>query len=356
MKKVLPVILFFILVIGGGVGYYFLKPTNDYGPTRSPRDLSGIIVPPIVFSMKGREFIVPQIASTTATSSEEITKVTLNLLSPSAKRDYPMARFEEKAGVGKGTLVALDNFTTEVVEGRQAVPLIVNFVGRGEFYYLAVLETADNGSSTKHILSLPIGDRIKIKDVKNDGTLVSVTYLEHAREQAMAEIPVIETTAIYDLVNGKIVQEGRKPWLEEEVIVKSFTGEYLWQDTKMEDGASIKPIVPDKYTLKFDANNIILGTDCNTGGASFTAGHGTSTSFTISPVIATEKFCEATQETDYFSMFNKIVSYQEETDGTLIFTLSDKSIMTFIPRAKVLPYEKKQTETSTTSNPQTISL
>jgi len=69
MKKVLPVILFFILVIGGGVGYYFLKPTNDYGPTRSPRDLSGIIVPPVVFSMKGREFIVPQPSSITATSS-----------------------------------------------------------------------------------------------------------------------------------------------------------------------------------------------------------------------------------------------------------------------------------------------
>ena len=349
MKKVLPVILFFILVIGGGVGYYFLKPTNDYGPTRSPRDLSGIIVPPVVFSMKGREFIVPQPSSITATSSEEITKVTLNLLSPSAKRDYPMARFEENDGVVKGTLVALDNFTTEVVNSRQAVPIVVNFAGSGEFYYLAVLETTDNGSSTKHILSLPIGDRIKIKDVKNDGTLVSVTYLEHAREQAMAEMPVIETTAIYDLVNGKIVQEGRKPWLEEEVIVKSFTGEYLWQDTKMEDGASIKPIVPDKYTLKFDANNIILGTDCNTGGASFTAGHGTSTSFTISPVIATEKFCEATQETDYFSMFNKIVSYQEETDGTLIFTLSDKSIMTFIPQAKVLLYENKQTNVATTS-------
>ena len=82
MKKVFLIILFLILVIGSGVGYYFFKPANDYGPTRPPRDLSGIIVSPVVFSMKGREFIVPQIASTTATSSEEFTKVTLNLLSP----------------------------------------------------------------------------------------------------------------------------------------------------------------------------------------------------------------------------------------------------------------------------------
>jgi len=133
------------------------------------------------------------------------------------------------------------------------------------------------------------------------------------------------------------------------VIVKSFTGEYLWQNTKTEAGAIIKPIVPDKYTLQFDVNNIIFGTDCNTGGSSFTVGNGTSTSFTISPITATEKFCEATEEKEYFAMLTKIVSYQKETTGTLFLTLSDKSVMTFIPKAKVLLYENEQTDESTTS-------
>lgn len=330
MKKIIIGVMI-LVALGAGAGYYFFM--NDAGKSepRPQKDLTGIVVPPVEFPMKGKTFLVPNLSTTTP--------VTLDLVSPTATRDYPMARFTSDDGIVR-QLVALDDFTTPYSNNIRAVPLMISSSETDQTYYLAILERDD----MEHIYSLPLGDMIRIQSITRDGNNVIVNYLVHDRLQAVTEIPRVPTTAIFDIASKSVVQAGRTPKTEIYVETKSFAGEYLWEKTLNSDGSEITPIKPDMFTLLFDANRINLGTDCNTGSATFTAGSGSSTNFTVDAIAQTKMFCESAQEGDYFDMVSKITNYDEETDGTLIFTLSDGRSMAFVPKVKKLEFAATSTE------------
>jgi len=330
MKKIIIVVVtLIILAAGAGAGYYFFVFDDGHSDPRPPKDLSGIIVPPVEFPLKGKTFVVPGATST---------KVTLDLISPTATRDYPMARFTSADNTTVSTLVAQDDLTTKFENNVRAVPIVVASGETSKSYYLAVLE----GENLEHTASLAIGEMIKIQSVTREGNNVTVNYLVHDRGQALTDIPTVPTSAVFDIVNKQIVQAGRTPATEEYVETKAFTGEYLWKETTAKDGSKVTPAKADTFTLLFDANRISLGTDCNTGSANFTAETGSSTKFTLEAIAQTKMFCESAQEGEYFDMVSKITNYSESKDGDITFTQSDGGSMLFVPKVKKLEFEKEE--------------
>jgi heat shock protein HslJ len=327
------------LVIGGGVivllatavaGYWFFIHEKEK-PPRYTRDPNAWTVPPVTYPMKGKTFVVPEVENTT---------VTLDLIFPSTKHDYPMGRFALASGTGEGQLYAMDDLATGLENGLRAVPVVVTGAGSGSFTYLAIIEESD--TTFAHKKSLFLGDRIRITGVTRSGNEVTVAYGVHDHNQSMAEVPAIATTAIIDIANGTFVQEGRKPWIEATQVAKSFAGKYLWQKTVTESGEEITPSTAGVFSLLFDGPRITLGTDCNTGSSEFTPPAGTSTSLTFGAVASTKKFCESSEEGPYFEMITAVRAYEEAEDGTLTFTLTDGREMVFVREGQVLEFAPEE--------------
>lgn len=333
MKKIIFASCAVIVLVAIAAGaYYFFGTKSKYGEAPPKKDLTGVIVEPVTYSMKGKTFMVPDI---------ENVSVTLDLVAPSAKRDYPMGRYDAGDGISRGSLVALDDFTTENINGLRAVPIAMNHGGSGDFMYLAIM--TDDGTNLQHATSVPLGDRIKIKSVRNEGSIVSVNYLVHDRGQAMAELPTVDTTAIIDIATVQVVQAGRVPQSEAYIASKSFAGKYTWIETVYENGEVMQPSIPEVYTLTFNANQIQLGTDCNSGSANFSATTGSTTTFTVDVIASTKMFCEASEENEYFKMVSQIKTYREEEGGNLIFVLDGgEAEMFFSPVKSKLEYDSLQ--------------
>jgi heat shock protein HslJ len=326
MKKYLIFgIIGVVLVAIAGASYWFLLREKEK-PPRYTRDPNAFVIPPVTYSMKGKTFVVPD---------QPETKVTLSLVAPSTKRDYPMGRFALATGTGEGQLYALDDFTTEAVNGSRVVPIVVSMPGTGEFVYIAVVDEA--GEQFNHRASYLIGDRVRIGSLTRDGDQVTVVYNVHDRNQAMAELPSVTTTAIIDIATGVFVQEGRKPWLEIVEEAKEFTGKYLWRSTTNSDGEEVKPSVANVFSLLFDGPRITLGTDCNTGSSEFTPPTGSSTALSFGPVASTKMFCQSAEEGPYFEMVSRVTSFTEEGD-VLTFGLNDGSEMVFIREGATLEF------------------
>ncbi len=324
MKKIIIGVVAVITLIGiAGTSYYFYFKESDYGVSKPPKDLSELVIQPVAVPMKGRTFMVPNASST---------MVTLNFVASTARRDYPMGRLTSKDGAAQ-TLVALDDFTSDYANNLRSVPLMVT-EGDNKTYYVAILQ----GEEMKHIATLPLGSMIKIQSVTRTLNQVSVNYFVHERVQALSEVPALATTAIFDIEAKTIVQAGRDPRNETLVEIKSFVGEYLWKTTKYPDGRTVTPNKPDVFTLLFNANQISLGTDCNTGSAIYKAETGSSTTFTVDAIASTKMFCEPGQEGEYFSMVQSITDYSESVSGSIVFTLANKAVMTFTPKIDALEF------------------
>ena len=324
MKKIIIGVVVALALMGiAGASYFFYFKESDYGVSKPPKDLSGLVIQPVAVPMKGRTFMVPNASSTT---------VTLDYVASTARRDYPMGRFTDSDGAPQ-TLVALDDFTSDYANNFRSVPLMVT-AGDNQTYYLAILQ----GDEMKHIATLPLGTMIKIQSVTRLDNQVTINYFVHERVQALSEVPALATTAIFDIEAKTILQAGRDPRNEMLVEVKSFVGEYLWKTTKYSDGRTVTPNKPDVFTMLFNANQISFGTDCNTGSATYKAETGSSTTFIVDTMASTKMFCEPGQEGEYFSMVQSITNYTESISGAIVFTLADKAIMTFTPKVDELEF------------------
>ncbi len=329
MKKIIIGVVVVLALIGiAGASYYMYFKESDYGVSKPPKDLRGLIIEPVAVPMNGKTFMVPN-ASTT---------INLDFVASTARRDYPMGRFTSSTGVAQ-TLVALDDFTSDFANNLRSVPIMVTEV-ENEIHYLAILE----GEDMKHIATLPLGPRMKIQSVTRTGNQVTVNYNVHERFQALSEVPALATTAIFDIETQTVVQAGRDPRNETLVEVKSFVGEYLWKTTRYPDGRTVTPNKPDVFTMLFNANQISFGTDCNTGSATYKAETGSSTTFIVDTLASTKMFCEPGQEGEYFSMVQSITDYKETESGAIVFTLAGNAVMTFTPKEEMLEFA------STTSN------
>lgn len=309
---------------------YYLAPqflTTNRVPPPAPKDLTGIVVAPVEFPLKGFQMQVPG-------TSDQV--VSLDLVAPSATRDLPMARFTHASTSQVMTLVAHDQFTTDVIAGWRAVPLALSQQGTSTQWYLARLQQTND--TWAHIDSIFLGEDIRLSGVAVSGENVEVQYLVHDREQASTEVPRVSTTAIVTLPTAFIVQAGRTPKNEAIIEYKRFTGEYVWQSTTDATDTVVTPTTPDAFTLRFDANRVALGTDCNSGSAVFATQPIPATEFTVEPIASTKMFCESAQEAAYFAMIEQIVSYEETTEA-LMFTLADDSVMVFVPKVRDLQFE-----------------
>lgn len=318
--------LLLVIILGGVAYWYFLYVPEK--PPRYTRDPNAWTIPPVAHSMKGKTFVVPD---------QPETKVSLDLIYPSATRDYPMNRFALATGTGEGQLYALDDFATELQNGRRAVPIAVSQGGSGLFFYLALIDETD--TAFNHVSSVFLGDRIRIIKLTQEGNQVTITYQVHDRNQAMTEVPGVQTSAIIDITTGTFIQEGRKPWQEAALAAKEFKGNYFWRDTEKPDGTVTKPTTANVFSMLFDGPRVTLGTDCNTGSSEYVPPTGTSSAMTFGAVAATKKFCDSKEEGPYFEMISQIKSYTEADNGNLTFTLADGSAMTFVKAGQELPYD-----------------
>ncbi len=76
-------------------------------------------------------------------------------------------------------------------------PVIVTTQGSGAFYYIGLFKFDAVPSRVVLLNSVFIGDRIKMSSLKwNSDTQISLSYLQHGEDQAMAEQPnqLITTT------------------------------------------------------------------------------------------------------------------------------------------------------------------
>lgn len=332
MKNIIIIFCFLALFAAAGGGAYLVMTKLDTKGIDTPYAPIGSSTPEVLqgATLQGKTLSVPDMPEVTTT---------LDFVAATARRDNPMGRFTSSDGVVSGTLVAYDDFLTEGNNNRRAVPIAVNQGGSGEFYYLAILE----GDDMRHATSLPIGDRIRLDSITQTGNQVTVNYFVHDRGQALAEAPTVNTTAIFDIGAGTVVQAGRNPLNEEVIVVKTFSGKYFWKETKGSDGVAVVPTKPETFTLIFEAGNLSLGTDCNSAGAGYTVGTGSSTEFTIAELAATSMFCESSQESIYFDAMRKVGTYQEALDGTLTFGLRDNAgTITFVPAVKKLEFSSDQ--------------
>ncbi len=324
MKKylLLSLVTFLLIIIAGVVyWFFFFEPEK---PPRYTRDPNAWTVPPVVYPMKGKTLVHPDDAST---------QVILDRVMPSTRYDYPMGVFT--IGSTSGQLYAMDEFASALEAGVRAVPIVVSPAGSGRFVYLAVIEESEG--SYRHRESIFLGDRIEITKVTREGNDVTVAYNVHAANQALTEIPTVQTSAIINLTDGTFVQEGRKPWLEVQTETKLFAGAYEWLKTVTADGQEIKPSKERVFMMFFDGPRVSLATDCNSGMSEYTPPTGTSTEMTFGTVAATKRFCESSEEGPYFKMIESIIGYEQTTAGGLRFTLSDGGTMEFIPERKELP-------------------
>lgn len=348
MKKIIIGGAAIVILLGSGVAayfFYFKEEQSGSSDFVSKWDLIDVIEP-VEFSMRGQTFKIPAgeevVEATEASDSEEVTElprdeevaVELNLVAPGNVRDYPMGRIDRADGT-RVTLTALDDFLSDEIAGKRAVLLRKHTPEAGDEFYFGIIRIT--GDRVEHLSSLPIGDHIRPRSLATDGDTIVFNYDVHDRGQELAETPRINTSATFDLATETVLIAGRDPKTEAVVRYKTFSGQYLWQYTETAD-ARIEPIEPDKFTLRFNANRIELGTDCNSGDSTFSTEPLPATSFAVQNISATTMFCESEQEDIYFGMVGNIVSYEESEDGTLTFLLNDDSEMVFIPREQALEF------------------
>jgi len=326
-KRALIIFVSSIVVVAlGWFGYQWFF-TAAAVPPPPPRDISNLIVPPVEFPLTGFQLKVPL--------TDQL--VVLDLVSPSSRRDYPMARFIHSSTSLETSLVAYDDFVTDVIDGWRAVLIAENQGMEKSTFYLARLRQA--GDSWEHVDSVWISEFIRPQRIALEGDTVVLEYLVHEREQVLTEVPRVPTTAKVSLLSGNVLQAGRYPKTETLLTYKSFTGEYLWQQTVAPDGVVVTPATAGVFTMRFDANRIELRTDCNTGNTTFTTAPLPATDFTVDTLATTKMFCESAQEGLYFEMISSIESYEEVDEDTLRFILADGQVMTFAKRVRELQFE-----------------
>jgi heat shock protein HslJ len=107
---------------------------------------------------------------------------------------------------------------------------------------------------------------------------------------------------------------------------------WVWQQT-VANGQTTDPSTPGAFILIFSADGkITVATDCNSGFGAFQVGPQQALSM---PVIATtKKFCEGSNEGDFYAQLGIVDSYSLTADGVLELHLGGEGgTMDFVPPA-----------------------
>lgn len=192
--------------------------------------------------------------------------------------------------------------------------------GSGTFFYLVgALQTPNNTYNGTH--AVLIGDRIAPQTTEFRDGLVIVNYADRAPGEPFTTSPSQGKSLYlkYDPVRmdfGEVVQD-----FEGEADPSRMTlgmKKWVWISTLYNDERKVTPPSGGAFTVAFADATVSIGTDCNTGSASYTT-LGETISF--GPIAATKKYCEGSQESDFFTMISNTSGYHFTSKGELILDL-----------------------------------
>lgn len=120
------------------------------------------------------------------------------------------------------------------------------------------------------------------------------------------------------ILRGETVKfEGSKPAEAGEPSALNAT----WKWVKNEGESTLAPKQKDSFTVTFATDGTVSGTtDCNSfSGAYDVVADG---SFAFGPQVATKKFCDGSQESDFFESTRRVTSYAV-SENALVFVIAD---------------------------------
>lgn len=137
---------------------------------------------------------------------------------------------------------------------------------------------------------------------------------------AVIGVLIIAGAVLFFLVNSKSYDSGGDAGVEVPVEEASLTSrEWTWTNTQYNDDSTVEPSTAGAFTANFQEDGTLsVTTDCNNGTGSYEEGEGNT--LIIGPMAATRKFCESSNEQDYFAQINEVESYLIQ-DGKLILQL-----------------------------------
>ncbi|MFN1533867.1 hypothetical protein [Vibrio jasicida] len=108
-------------------------------------------------------------------------------------KEHGYLKGDYDAGATKGSVLVPTDFIAKREIGKAtwvAAPVIVTTQGSGAFYYLGLFKFDPVPSRVVLINSVFVGDRIQMSKLEwKDDKHISLSYLEHGEDQAMAEQP-----------------------------------------------------------------------------------------------------------------------------------------------------------------------
>lgn len=124
-----------------------------------------------------------------------------------------------------------------------------------------------------------------------------------------------------------VIFEGTKPAEVGEPSALNAT----WKWVKNEGESTLEPKQKDAFTVTFAADGTVSGTtDCNSfSGAYDIVSDG---SFAFGPQAATKKFCDGSQESEYFESIRRVTSYAVSKDSLVFVIAGGESRMVFEPK------------------------
>lgn len=103
---------------------------------------------------------------------------------------------------------------------------------------------------------------------------------------------------------------------------------WTWVQSNMVPDITTTPSKEGAFTATFGTDGrLVLGTDCNSGNAGYTAGD--DGSLTIDPIASTMMYCEGSAETAYFKQIQTAKSYEIKDNQLMINLQGDTGVMVF---------------------------
>ncbi len=210
-----------------------------------------------------------------------------------------------------------------------AMYLTHNEGGSGTFYYL-VLAINTNGVYTGTNAML-LGDRIAPQNID----FVEGRFVANYSERNAGEpftTPPSRGKSLWVHYDPKTNEVGE--------LVRDFEGEadpsrmtlggheWKWVRTTRNNMSVVTPKQKDAFILSFKKDGVFtLATDCNNVGGRYVLDKDI---LNFDSIVATEMFCENSQEGEFASMLNDVATYRFTSKGELIFELEDKKgVVTF---------------------------
>lgn len=104
---------------------------------------------------------------------------------------------EFENGVMRGTATIMAEYATSIGSDGYIAPIAINMGGSGEMIYLVTFQNGEAVIEDRDIISL--GDRVQMETLSVNGETVTVTYMDHAADQAMVEAPTVKVKRMFSV-------------------------------------------------------------------------------------------------------------------------------------------------------------